>query len=279
MVRIVTDSTSDITQEEGAALNITIVPLTVHFGNESFVDGINLTKADFFEKLACADKLPTTSQVPPGEFSPIFHRFVEAGDEVVGIFISSELSGTYQSALAAREKDVQDKIYVIDSRSAAYSLALLVREAIRLRDAGKSAKEIDAAVRALVKRVRLMAVVDTLKYLRMGGRISNTTAFVGGLLGINPIISVTKGKVESIGKARGMKAGLKFIGDQLVSDPPDLNYLFAFGHTSAPKALREAVDYFTNIHGVVNYFEADIGITVGTHIGPGAVGIAYIAKE
>lgn len=284
MVRIITDSTSDITQEEGASLGVTVVPLTVHFGSESYRDGIDLIKEEFYEKLAVAEELPTTSQVPPGEFAALFERFVADGDEVVGIFISSEMSGTYQSAAVAREQVEMrsasaGKIHVIDSRTTTFELALLVRLAVRFRDEGKNAGEITELIRELIKRVRLIAVVDTLKYLKMSGRISTTTAFVGGLLGINPIIAIIDGKVESIGKTRGLKAGLKFIGDQVMSDPPDLNYPVAFGHTNAPEALRETVSFFTDSLGITEYFEEDIGLIVGTHVGPGAAGIAYIAKE
>jgi DegV family protein with EDD domain len=279
MVRIITDSTSDITQEEGAALGVTVVPLTVNFGSESFRDGIDLSKKEFFKKLATVETLPTTSQVPPGEFAALFQRFADAGDEVVGIFISSEMSGTYQSAVVAREQADTERVFVIDSRTATFELALLVRIAVRLRDERKGAGEITDVIRALVKRVRLFAVVDTLRYLKMSGRISTTTAFVGGLLGINPIIAIINGRVESIGKTRGLKAGLKFIHEQVSADPPDLGYLITFGHTNAPESLRETVEYFTKSFGIKDYVEEDIGLIVGTHVGPGAAGIAYIAKE
>ncbi len=279
MVRIVTDSTSDITQEEGKALGITIVPLTVHFCGESYRDGIDLSKKDFFDKLAVADTIPTTSQVPPGEFTLLFQQFVDAGDDVVGIFISSEMSGTYQSAEVSRELVDEKKVHVVDSRVATFELALLVRQAVRLRDAGKTAGEIADTIRLLAERVRLFAVIDTLKYLKMSGRISTTTAFVGGLLGINPLISVKDGKVISIGKARGLKAGLGTIYEQMLADPPDLDYIVGFGHINAPAFLKETVSYFSGLFGIEDYFKADIGIIVGTHVGPGAAGIAYIVKE
>lgn len=279
MVRIITDSTSDITQAEGASLGIVVVPLTVHFGSESYRDGIDLSKKDFFNKLATVETLPTTSQVPPGEFTTLFQQCVDAGEEIVGIFISSEMSGTFQSAAVAREQVDTEKIHVIDSRSATFELALLVRIAVRYRDKGKSAGEIAELIGSLISRVRLFAVVDTLRYLKMSGRISTTTAFVGGLLGINPIIAITKGRVESIGKARGLKAGLKLIADQVAADPPDPGHPVAFGNSNAPDALRETVEYLTDKFGITDYFEEDIGLIVGTHVGPGAAGIAYIAKE
>jgi DegV family protein with EDD domain len=279
MVRIITDSTSDITQEEGAALGITIVPLTVHFGNESFRDGVDITNKEFYDKLAAAETLPTTSQVPPGEFAILFQRFIDAGDDIVGIFISSEMSGTCQSAFVAREQINSEKIHVIDSRTATYELGLLVHEAIRFRDEGRSAADIAETISALITRVRLFAVVDTLKYLKMSGRISTTTAFVGGLLGINPIIAIIGGKVESIGKTRGRKAGMKFIQEQMLADPPDLDYLVTFGNSNAPDALKETIDYFTKNYSITRHIDFDMGLTVGTHVGPGAAGIAYIAKE
>lgn len=279
MVRIITDSTSDIPQAEAAALGITVVPLTVHFGEEAYKDGIDLTNEDFYKKLAVVETLPTTSQVPPGEFTPLFQGFADAGDDVVGIFISSEMSGTYQSAVVAREHVGRDNVYVIDSRTATFELALLVRLAVRFRDAGMSAARIDTRIRELIGRVRLFAVVDTLKYLKMSGRISTTTAFVGGLLGINPVIAVKDGRVESVGKARGLKAGLKMIQEFLQADPPDPDYLVVFGHTNAPASLRETVAFFTKEYDIKDYVEADIGTIVGTHVGPGAAGIAYIAKE
>lgn len=279
MVRIITDSTSDISQKDAAALGITVVPLTVHFGDEAYKDGVDLTLEDFYKKLAAAETLPTTSQVPPGEFAPLFQGFTDAGDGVVGIFISSEMSGTYQSAEVARTQVGRDNVFVIDSRTTTFELALLVRLAVRYRDNGLTAAEIDARIRSLIGRARLFAVVDTLKYLKMSGRISTTTAFVGGLLGINPIIAITDGRVVSIGKARGLKAGLKIIQEQMIASPPDPDFPVIFGNTNAPDALRQTVDYLVKEFGLTDYMEADIGTIVGTHVGPGAAGIAYIARE
>lgn len=279
MVRIITDSTSDLTQEDGATLGVIVVPLTVHFGDETFRDGVDLSKKEFFDRLSTVDVLPTTSQVPPGEFTPLFQKYIDNGDEIVGIFISSRLSGTCQSADVARGLVCPDRIHIVDSMSATFQLGLLVFEAIRYRDAGKSAAEIAQLLRRLVPRVRLFAVVDTLKYLRMSGRISTATAFVGGLLGVTPIITIAGGIVESIGKTRGLKPGLKFIADQLRADPPDLSHTVVYGHINAPDSLRETVSYLSEQFSISSYQEMDIGITVGTHVGPGAAGIAYIAKE
>jgi DegV family protein with EDD domain len=279
MVRIITDSTSDIPQTDGEALGITVVPLTVHFGSASFRDGIEMSKKEFYERLAAAETLPTTSQIPPGEFTALFQSLIDKGDEIVGIFISSEMSGTYQSAVVAWEQVNTEKIHVIDSRSATFELALLVHEAVRCSDKGMNSKEIAERIQSLIKRIRLFAVIDTLKYLKMSGRISTATAFVGGVLGINPIIAIINGKVESVGKSRGRKAGLKIMDDLIAADPPDTDYSTVFGHSNAPEALKTTEEYFVKSYNISDYFEIEMGITVGTHVGPGAAGIAYIAKE
>jgi DegV family protein with EDD domain len=278
MVRIITDSTSDISRKSAAEMNITVVPLTVTFGGASYRDGIDMTIDEFYEKLAAADKLPHTSQVNPDVFEDLFRKTVDQGDEIVGIFISAEMSGTCQSAMIARDHVGSDKIHVVDSRITTIALAVLVRTAVRLRDEGKSAEEIAAILTALTKRVRLLAVVSTLKYLKMGGRISGATAFVGGILGISPVVTVKDGHVESVGKVRGRKAGLHHMLDLIRREPIDPDYPVAFGHSKAPDGLAECVSFFRRQFEIPQYFTSGIGMTVGTHVGPGAIGIAYIAK-
>jgi fatty acid-binding protein DegV len=279
MVRIVTDSTSDITQAEGRKLGITIVPLTVHFLGESYRDGIDLSNREFFAKLAVADSIPTTSQVPArGIYAPVPAVRRRGGRcrrhlHLLG-YVRYIPVGRGGARAGGRRKNLRRRF-----ARGNLELSLLVRLAVRLRDAGKTAPEIAGTIRELTKRVRLFAVIDTLKYLKMSGRISTTTAFVGGLLGINPLISIRDGKVVSIGKSRGLKAGLGMINAHMRADPPDLDYLVGFGHINAPAFLKETVAYFSGLFGITDYFETDIGIIVGTHVGPGSAGIAYIAKE
>ena len=204
MIRIVTDSTCDLLQSEQAQLGVDVLPLTLNFAGHIYKDGIDLTHAQFYEKLAKSSKLPTTSQINPGEFAQYFEKCVAAGDEVVGIFLSGELSGTYQSAMIAANEVSPDRIFPVDSRCTTFAMGLLVREAVRMRDSGQyRGAEIAKAIALLAKRVRLFAVIDTLKYLKMGGRLDAKTGFVGELLGVKPVIAVTDGKVEVIGKTRG----------------------------------------------------------------------------
>ncbi len=276
MVRIITDSTSDLSAEQARQLGVDVFPLQVHFGEECYLDGVEISVAQFYEKLAQAEQLPTTSQVNPDAFAQKFQRYVDAGDTVVGIFLSSKMSGTCQSALIAREMVDQEKIFVVDSHTVTFALGLMVTEAVKLRDQGLSAGEIAARMEELSHKVRLLAMVDTLKYLKMGGRISAATAAVGGLLGINPIISVgDSGTVESAGKARGRKAAFRWIAGRMEQEPADPAHGISFGHSNAPEAMEECISFFADRLDTEHALRSDIGAVVGTHAGPGAAGIAY----
>lgn len=281
MIRIITDSTCDMTAEDARALGLTVIPLTVNFGKEAYLDGVEITPDKFYEKLAaCGDSLPTTSQANPAKFVEVFEEVLKQGDEVVGIFLSSELSGTYQSAVIAQEMIGSDRIHLVDSRLVTFPLGLLLSEAAHLRDAGLSAAELAAKVTELSRRVRLLAVLDTLKYLKLGGRISAATALVGGALGITPIVGLQNGKVESLGKSRGRKAGLKWMLEQLEKEPIDTSMGVAFGHSNCPEAMEACMEVFADATaGMSQPITSSIGSVVGTHAGPGAAGIAYFVKE
>ena len=203
MVRIITDSTSDLSGKRQKELGVEVLPLTVVFGEEKYKDGTELKSAEFFKKLEKAERLPTTVQLSPLELEDAFARHVKNGDDVVGIFISSYMSGTYQSAAIARENAGPERIFVVDSYTTTFPLGMLVEQAAKMRDKGMGAAEIAENVKKLSGRLRLFAAVDTLKYLKMGGRLSGAAAFVGGLLGITPIISIVDGRVIAIGKTRG----------------------------------------------------------------------------
>lgn len=276
MVHIITDSTSDLSAEQAQQLGVDVFPLPVHFGEECYLDGVEISSAQFYERLAQAEQLPTTSQVNPDTFARSFHDYVEAGDTVVGIFLSSKLSGTCQSAMIARSMVDEEKIFVVDSRTVTFGLGLMVIEAVKLRDQGRSAAEIAARLEELSHKVRLLAMVDTLKYLKMGGRISAATAAVGGLLGINPIIAVGEsGTVEAVGKARGRKAAFRWIAARLEQEPADPTRGVAFGHSNAPEVMEACISCLADqLDGEV-VLRSKIGAVVGTHAGPGAAGVAY----
>lgn len=281
MVQIITDSTSDLSVEQAQDLQVQVIPLTVHFGELAYLDGVEISAQQFYDKLAASgDTLPSTSQVNPSIFVALFEQILAKGDDVVGIFLSSELSGTYQSACIAREMTDPSRIHLIDSGLVTFPLGLLVSQAAQLRNCGLSASDIATQITALSKRVRMLAVLDTLKYLKLGGRISTATAIVGGALGITPIVGLKDGKVVSLGKSRGRKAGFKWILNQLEEEPIDSSLGVAFGHTNCPDAMDACMEFLsTSIADVPSVSTHMIGSVVGTHAGPGAAGIAYFVKE
>lgn len=280
MIRILTDSTCDLTPDQRKDLAVEVIPLRVHFGQEVYRDGVDITNADFFARLRTADTLPHTSQVNPDEFVTFFRPYLEAGDEVVGIFLSSKLSGTFQSArIAADELGDPKGLHLVDSGAVTFGLGLLVAMAARYRDAGMTAGDIAVSLAALSPRLRLYAVVETLKYLKMGGRISSATAVVGGMLGVTPILSVQDGVVEAAGKSRGRKGAFQWMEKRLEAEPMDPSLPMAFGHTDAPEAMAAIKDYFLPLLHTQDILEGPIGAVIGTHAGPGATGFAYFVKE
>ncbi len=240
MVQIITDSTSDLSKARQEALGVEVAPLSVHFGEESFLDGVDLTNEAFYVRLRAAQALPTTAQVNPEEFVRRFQAHRDRGDDVVALFIASKLSGTCQSAMIAREMVDPDHIFVIDSDTVTFGLGLLVEMAARLRDQGLSAREIAEELERLKARQRFYAVVETLKYLKMGGRISGAAAVVGGMLGITPILDIRDGVVQAAGKARGRKAAYQWMEKKIAAEPVDTSLPVSFGHADAPQIMASA---------------------------------------
>lgn len=281
MVRIITDSASDFTKEDAKRLNIEVLPLTVTFGDEVYRDGVDLDSKTFYEKLIESDTLPTTSQIPPYVFEETFKEATEAGDSVVIVLISSELSGTFQSAHLAAEDF--DNVYVVDSLSATIGEQCLIEYATRLRDEGKSAKEIAQALDNKKADVKILALLDTLEYLKKGGRISPATAFVGGVLAVKPVVTVTDGKVELIGKARGSKNGNNLLRE-LVGKVGGIDYSMPIylGYSGIDKSLlnkyiEDSKSLWEGLTG--NLLITNIGSAIGTHVGPGAIAVAFFKNN
>lgn len=277
-VRIITDSTSDIAPGEQKTLGIEIVPLLVRFGQEEFVDGVTLTSRQFYDRLKRGGDLPATAQVSPERFERVFQKYGEE-DEIVGIFLSSELSGTYQSALLAKKMLNRENIRLIDSRSVTFALGLLVYEAVRLRDRGCSAAEICDRITALTGRLRFYAVVDTLEYLRRGGRLSSASALVGTVLHVKPVITLKNGLVEAIDRQRGRGAALESVARLVRQDPPDPEYPVLFGDSVAPEMTDRLKETLRGCYAPENSRTLELGAVVGTHAGPGSAGLAYIRRD
>lgn len=279
MIKIITDSTSDIDVTYAKELNIDIVPLKVIIDGKEYKDRVDLQPDQFYSLLEKSEVLPTTSQPSPQEFLNYYEEAKEKGDSVIVMTLSGTISGTYQSANIAKDLAEYENIYVIDSLNATQALRLLVLKAVALREEGKDAETIFNELQAYKERVRIVAFVDTLEYLCKGGRMSKTVAAAGTLLKVKPIIGLRDGKLEMFSKARGaVKATAKII--ELIHEDGeiDFNEPICIGYTGNDEglekfeqALRDEFKFEDVLHGFV-------GPVIGTHAGPGARLIAYVKK-
>ena len=281
MVRIITDSAADFEHQELQELGVIQIPLVVTFGEQSYQDGVELNKEQFYEKLLGSDVFPQTAQPSPVVLQEILTQAHEAGDEAVYISLSSGLSGTCQTARMICEDLEFEGCFVVDGLNVTGGQRMLVEQACRLRDAGKSACEIVAQIESLRGRVRLYACLNTLENLYRGGRISHTVYKVGSMAQIKPIISIdTEGKVAVPGKAMGMRKGMDTLCKYLDAHQPDPDfpvYLMYTNQRSAAETLGQRME----AHGYSIPADRIIGVgaAIGTHIGPAACGVVYIEKE
>ena len=276
-VKIIVDSTADMIP--AVEQRVGIVPLTVHFGEKEYVSGVDLDNQKFYELLASGDTLPTTSQPTPFAFEQAFRQAVEQGHEVVCLTCAGTLSGTNQSANIAAE-EFEGKVFVVDSKTIALSLGLLAEYALTLADRGMGAKEIVRELMVKREKVRLLALVDTLEYLKKGGRISPTVAFAGGLLNIKPLITIDGGEIKVIGKARGNKQGNALLNQQIEAMggiDPEMPALL--GYTGTEDTLLKKYREESSALWSDQVSAAQVGSVVGTHAGPGAVAAAFFVAE
>ena len=275
-IRIITDSASDITQAEAKAWGIQVMPLRTIFGQEEFLDGVTIDHQQFYQRLVESDVLPTTSQLTPFQYEEVFREAADAGDQVVCITLSSKLSGSFQSASIAAEGL---PVVLVDSLNATVGQRIQVELAVRLRDAGKSAREIGDALKAAQPRVHLIALLDTLEYLKKGGRISPMAAVAGSLLSIKPVIAVENGEVVVLGKARGSKNGNNMLMG-LVEKTGGIDFSMPFGLAYSGLSDVLLQKYIADSTRLYESYEGQlpisvIGSTIGTHAGPGAVALAF----
>ncbi len=279
-IRIVVDSTADMIPE--VERRVKIVPLTVHFGDREYISGVDINPKKFYEMLVESDVLPTTSQPTPFAFEEAFREAVEAGDEVVCLTCAAKLSGTNQSAnIAAAE--FPGKVHVVDSRTIAIGLGILVEHALYLLDKGLSAEEITWKLLQKREKIRLLALVDTLEYLKKGGRISATVAFAGGMLNIKPVITLDGGEIKVLGKARGSRQGNNLLVQEIEkAGGVDFSRPLLLGYTGLSDALlRKYISDSAQLwEGKREELPAAVvGSVVGTHVGPGAVAVAFFARD
>ncbi|MBQ3008368.1 MAG: DegV family protein [Oscillospiraceae bacterium] len=275
---IITDSTCDMSNEQLKALNVEAVPLSVNFGENSYLDGVDLTKTEFFKMLAESEENPTTSQPAPERFLKLFEKHKAEGNEVVVIGLSSVLSGTIQSAKIAKDMCEYDNIYIVDTLSATAGIELLVRVACKMRDEGADGKTIAARIEELVPKVRIYAIVDTLKYLVRGGRLSKAAGLIGGALGVKPLITVADGSVLSLGTARGQKGAFEKLYNIINDADIDTSLPMILTHT-APEENMHLFDAYLHDKGIsIDWLQSEVGSVIGTHVGPGAVAAVYCVK-
>ena len=278
MIRIITDSLCDLTMEYAKEINIDILPLNVCFGEEEYKCGIELSNEDFYTKLEENSTPPSTSAVNPYDFEEVFQRYADAGDDVVAIIFSKGMSATFQSAYIAQEKVDSDKIHLIDCENGAMGQSLLVKTAVSLRDAGKSAKEIEDTIRKLLPQTKTYIVIDTMEYLKRGGRISKSAALIGGLMKLHPVLQVVADGAKPVDKVKGKKSCNAWLVNRLLENPADPDYPIVIGHSNAPERAEKLKEQLEEA-GVKNpVFVTCIGPVVGTHIGPNSLGIGYIEK-
>lgn len=274
-VKIVIDSTADLTPEIKA--RVSVVPLTVHFGDEEYIDGVTITHKQFYEKLIECDTLPSTSQATPAAFAEAFDKIVANGDSAVVLTVSSKLSGTYQSAMIAAS-DYED-IYVVDSDSVAIGTGILAELALELVDRGMNAKELASTLELEKKNVCIIAMLDTLEYLKRGGRISKAVAFAGGLLNIKPVISVEDGEIVIRGKARGSKQGNNLLVEEIAkAGGVDFERPVLLGYTGLSdlllqKYMEDSKALWADSKKALRI--TPVGSVIGTHAGPGAIAAAF----
>jgi len=279
-VRIIIDSTADMPKELKNRCHV--VPLTVHFGDTEYIDGVTIDHKTFYEMLVESDTLPSTSQATPAAFSQLFEEVTGAGDTAVVITLSSYLSGTYQSAMIAAA-DFEEKIYVVDSQTVAIGTGILAELALQLADAGMDAKSLAETITQQRENVRVVALLDTLEYLKRGGRISKTVAFAGGLLSIKPVVCVQEGQIQMLGKARGSKQGNNLLVQEIQKaggvdfDKPLLLGYTGLSDVLLTKYMEDSKALWEN--GTDQLRTTLIGSVIGTHAGPGAVAVAFFSKN
>ena len=275
-IKIITDSTLDLPAELIREKNIEVLPLLINFGEESYLDGVEITTKEMIDKINATGVLPTTAQVTPNRFEETFKKYLDEGYKIVALTLSSDMSGTYQSACIAKDMLESDDIVVIDSRNVTSGLGLLVLKACELRDKGLGIKEIEEEILKAIPKVKSSLNFESLENLVRGGRLSKTAGTIGSVLGLRLILEVKDGKMSVKDKVRGSKKALK----KLISDFESVDVDF-----DSPIVLLELLNedvyeglkiYFQEKN--INYIDAKVGCTVGIHSGIKPCGIFFFEK-
>lgn len=280
-IKLMIDSASDINKEEADRLGIILMPMIINFKDEEYLDGVNLLPIEFYEKLIEFDELPKTSQINPFRFEEAFAKAVENGDDLIVITISSKLSGTYASAVQAASM-FENKVFVVDSLNACIGERLLCQYALLLLKEGLGAQEIVSKLNEVKSKINVLAMLNTLEYLKKGGRISSTVAFAGEMLALKPVIGIVEGEVKLIGKALGSKRGNSLL-NSLVEKKGGIDFNMPCGvvwsgmdDTVLQKYVADSEHLWKEYTETIPAYM--IGSCIGVHVGPGAIGVAFFEK-
>lgn len=276
---IITDSASDIMGQEAEKMNIRVVPLRIQFADGPFPMETEADFDKFFEKLAAETELPVTSQPSPEEFLKLYEEAKEQQEEVLVITLSSGVSGTYNSANLAKQISEYENIRIIDSEQAILTQRMLVEKAVEMRDEGKSVEEIAECIEELKNRVYICGMLDTLTYLKKGGRIPAGVALLGNALQIKPTVELTNKVLDMLGKARGRNGGMKQLWKQFESHDVDLEEPVYFGYTADKEFGTEFMEKTVEKYGIKEYRLFPVGGVIGTHVGPACIAISYTRKK
>lgn len=271
-IKIVTDSTADLPKELVEQYAISVVPLKVHMEDQVYRDGIDISPSEFYIKLREAENLPTTSQPSPGEFKEIYENLGEDGSTIISIHLSSKFSGTYQSAILAKQMLDNLDITVIDSETTALALGLIVLNTAKATKEGKTKDEVIELARRLMGNSKIYFAVDTLEYLQKGGRIGAAQALMGSLLNIKPILTIADGLVTPVEKVRGQKKAFDRLV-QLAAEQFSDNVQVAFIHGDNLAGVNKLKAKVAAKYGVQDFLISEVGPVVGTHVGPGVVAV------
>ena len=275
-IALVTDSTCDLPDSVVKEKNITVIPLNVHFGEETFLDGIDLQSNEFFEKLSTSDIHPQTSQPSVGRFVEVYNDLLKKHDSILSLHISSKLSATYNSALQAQKEIGNENIKVIDSMNGTLGLGAIVHHMAELNQKGESFENLVIEVEKIIPNAIFMGLVPTLEYLAKGGRIGKARAFMGSILKFKPILSAVDGEIQSIGKVRALIKGMDFIVDEMKNHKISKLFIVHANHEERANLLKDKTKDLIDPKDVII---AEFGPVVGTHLGPGAFGVGFISSE
>ena len=277
-VKIITDSLSDITSDLAQELGITVVPLTVFFGHESFLDRVTISTDEFYHKLIHGNIWPTTTQPPPGDFVNIYDKLAEETDEILVVTLSSKISGTYGSALNAKGLIQKEcRIEVIDSRTVAMGLGLIVIAAAKAAQTGANLDELTGLVRGAMLRSHITMYFDTLKYLAKGGRIGKAQGMLGSLLSVKPLLTIKDGEVAPLTRTRSQTAGMDYLYN-FVAGFSHIEEL-AVEHSTTPDEADKLVKRLSSVFPKERMYRSTVSPVLGTYAGPDALAITVLEAE